>query len=109
MAEVSPLGEVTALQAGETTVIVRFLDRQVPVSLAFIPHQPDFVWTAPTPNNPIDEFVFGKLERLQINPSEVCDDVTFIRRAYLDLLGILPTADEAQAFVHDGSPDKRAC
>lgn len=108
IAEISPTGEVASLQAGETTVVVRFLDRQVPVSLAFIPHQPDFVWSAPPPVNPIDEFVFAKLQRLQINPSLLCDDVTFLRRAHLDLLGFLPTADEARQFVLDGSLDKRA-
>ena len=43
-----------------------------------------------------------------MNPSGLCTDGEFLRRAYLDLLGILPTAEEARAFVADEAPDKRA-
>ena len=42
-----------------------------------------------------------------MNPSAACTDGEFVRRAYLDLLGLLPTADEAKAFVADTAADKR--
>lgn len=106
--EVSAGGLVRRVQTGETTVTVRYLDQQVPVRLAFVPARPDFVWSAPEPDNVIDEHVFAKLHSLRINPSPICSDAVFLRRAYLDLLGIIPTAEESRQFVDDDSPDKRA-
>ncbi|QOV89827.1 DUF1549 and DUF1553 domain-containing protein [Humisphaera borealis] len=92
---------------GETTVIVRYLHLQQAVALAFVPARPTFAWSGPPTNNVIDEQVFAKLQTLRTNPSELAGDDVFIRRAYLDLLGMLPTADEVKAFVADGSADKR--
>src|SRR5205085_952494 len=57
--------------------------------------------------NFIDNEILAKLESLQVPPSPRCDDATFIRRAYLDTLGLLPTADEVREFLADASPDKR--
>jgi hypothetical protein len=57
--------------------------------------------------NFIDELVLAKLQSLQIPPSPLCDDGTFIRRAYLDTIGTLPTAEETRAFLADDSLDKR--
>ncbi|OYW24068.1 MAG: hypothetical protein B7Z55_02895, partial [Planctomycetales bacterium 12-60-4] len=105
--EVSPEGEVRGESAGETVILVRYLDRQVPVPLAFVPARPEFVWKSPQSNNLIDRFVFEKLRDLKLEPSDVCDDTTFLRRAYFDLIGTLPTASEARAFVVDRSSDKR--
>ena len=93
---------------GETTVLVRYLQLQTPVQLAFIPARADFAWNGPTPVNFIDQHAFDKLRSLRMNPSELAGDAVFLRRAYLDALGILPTADEAKAFVADARPDKRA-
>ena len=105
---ISAGGVVRAEAAAETTVLVRYLDQQVPVRLAFIPARPDFVWADPRPNNYVDRHIFAKLQQHRMNPSEVCSDETFVRRAYLDLLGIIPTADEARAFALDGTSTKRA-
>ncbi len=107
IAEVSHEGLVVAQRLGEVTVSVRFLNRQAPVRLAFIPARPDFAWHAPEPRNEIDRLVFAKLQSLHINPSPLCDDATFLRRATLDLLGLLPTADEARQFAADAHLDKR--
>jgi hypothetical protein len=100
-------GRVTREKFGETTVLVRYLDQQVPVTLDFVPARPDFAWSAPKPNNFIDDLVFQKLRSLRINPSAVCDDATFVRRAYLDLLGVVPTEGTARSFVADQDPNKR--
>ncbi len=67
----TPAGEIQKQSQGETTIIVRFLDRQVPVRIAFLPARPDFVWNGLSPNNQVDEFLFAKLQRLRINPSPV--------------------------------------
>lgn len=108
LVDVSRDGLVKRLQFGEPTVLVRFLNQSVPVRLTFVRSNPNFVWAAPRRDNYIDTEVFNKLKTLRINPSEKCSDEVFIRRAALDLLGMVPTADEARAFVLDTSPDKRA-
>jgi hypothetical protein len=101
-------GLVRRERLGEATVLVRFLTRQLPVRLAFLPSRPGFAWEAPQPENYIDRLSFAQLRKLQMNPSPVCDDTTFLRRAFLDVAGLLPTADEARDFLADRSPDKRA-
>jgi hypothetical protein len=62
----------------------------------------------PEAKNPIDEMVFERLESLGIQPARVCSDAVFIRRTCLDLIGTLPTAREARAFIEDRGVDKRA-
>ncbi|WP_425616180.1 DUF1549 and DUF1553 domain-containing protein [Anatilimnocola sp. NA78] len=107
LAEVSSGGLVTRTSLGETTILVRYLNLQMPVRIAFLPSSPAITWQAPPAANPIDEKVFARLQTLQLTPSQPCDDATYLRRAQLDLLGLLPTAEEAEAFLADESPDKR--
>lgn len=107
-AEVSYQGRVSRSKYGETTLIVRYLDQQVPVPLAFTQPIPDFRWSDPAPLNEVDTHVFEKLQRLRINPSSLCDDTTFVRRVYLDAVGRAPTATEARAFIGDDHPEKRS-
>ena len=59
-------------------------------------------------NNFIDRLVFQKLRKLNIVPSDLADDADYLRRVYLDVIGTLPTADEARRFLDDKRPDKRA-
>lgn len=59
-------------------------------------------------HNFIDDAVLKKLEALHIPPSGQCSDEEFIRRAFLDAAGILPTPEEVQKFLADSAPDKRA-
>jgi len=104
---ISPEGEVRALRSGETTVVARFLTVQAPSRLAFIPNRPELTETIPAPTNLVDREIFGRLRELRIEPAPLTTDAEFIRRLSLDLLGILPTAAEARAFVADPSPTKR--
>ncbi len=59
-------------------------------------------------HNFIDDLVIKKLRTLNIAPSEQATDREFIRRAFLDATGGLPTPQEVERFVADNSPDKRA-
>ena len=55
--------------------------------------------------NEIDRFILARLESEGIKPSPEADRATLIRRASLDLLGILPSPEEVDAFVRDPAPD----
>jgi hypothetical protein len=103
LAKVSHDGLVERQGMGETTVLVRYLHCQEPVRLAFVPARPNFDWQQPPVQNYVDDQIFRKLRALRMNPSDLCSDEVFLRRAYLDLLGVLPTAEEARAFVGDRS------
>lgn len=61
-----------------------------------------------TPQGKIDELVFAKLKELNIEPANLCSDAVFVRRAYLDTIGTLPTAEEAKRFLEDEDPNKRS-
>jgi hypothetical protein len=60
------------------------------------------------PRNPIDVFVLARLEEKGLRPSPEADRYTLVRRVYLDLIGLPPTPEEADAFVHDPAPDAYA-
>jgi len=107
LAEIDPKGKVTFLKPGETTVLTRYLNEHVSTRITLLPERPGFAWNDPVPVNYIDEHIFAKLRRLRMNPSGLCDDATFVRRAFLDIIGTLPTAAEARSFVADPAKDKR--
>lgn len=58
--------------------------------------------------NPIDAFIQVKLDKAKVTPSASIDDAAFLRRATLDVIGLIPTPEETLAFLADKSPDKRA-
>lgn len=105
--DVSRAGRVTANEAGETTIVVRYLDKQATAQLAFLADRPSFRWSAPPVVNYIDRLVDERLQPLRINPSDLCTDSEFIRRLSLDVLGVLPTPDETRRFLADADPQKR--
>ncbi len=106
--EVSDAGVVQALRNGEAVVRASF-QGQVGVATLTMPHetatQPEW-YTAR--NNAIDEHVYARLAALRIEPSPLCDDATFLRRASLHAIGTLPTPEEVRVFLADTSPDKRS-
>ena len=55
----------------------------------------------------IDAPVFAKLRQLGIQPADVCSDAVFLRRTHLDVIGTLPSADEAQAYLTNRGKNKR--
>jgi hypothetical protein len=54
----------------------------------------------PAPESQIDKLVFARLSSLNIQPV-LCSDAVFVRRAFLDVIGKLPTAREAREFIED--------
>jgi hypothetical protein len=108
IASVSPDGIVSARQPGETTVVVRFEFLQRPVSLAFLPSNPDFTFPDTPEFNFVDQHIFKRLRQLKTAPAPLCDDTTFLRRASFDLTGQLPDRATAERFAADPAPDKRA-
>ncbi len=68
----------------------------------------DAVFREAPRHNYIDDLVLNHLRVLHIPPSAQAGDSEFMRRAYLDATGILPTPAEVDAFLHDTSPDKRS-
>lgn len=58
--------------------------------------------------NEIDKHVLAGLKKAGLEPANICSDGVFIRRATLDTIGRLPDVREVEAFLNDGSPDKRA-
>jgi uncharacterized membrane protein/mono/diheme cytochrome c family protein len=57
--------------------------------------------------HPVDKLVFSYFDENNIKVSGVVDDRTFIRRAYLDVLGLLPSIAQVEFFLKDTSTDKR--
>lgn len=108
VAEIDATGLVKLQQTGEAAILCRYLDIIQCVRLTYLEPKSNFVWSDPPCNNEVDQHIFTKLKLLNILPSELCTDQEFLRRVYLDLGGILPTADEARAFLADMSTDKRA-
>ena len=62
----------------------------------------------PARHGKIDELVFANWKRLNIQPANPCSDEVFLRRAYLDVIGTLPTPEEASQFLKDRDPAKRS-
>jgi hypothetical protein len=106
-AAVAQDGTVTAAARGEAFVMVRFGTHTVGSQFIVLPKGLQFAWPNPPANNYVDELVNAKLRKLRMTPSEVCSDEEFLRRAFIDVIGKLPTVEEYNAFMADASPDKR--
>ena len=107
VADVDRNGLVEGQKRGEVAVVVRYLEFIESSFITFIEYVEDFVWNDPQVNNYIDDAVDQKLMQLKYLPSDLCTDEEFIRRVYLDVIGILPTLEEVTAFAADQDPNKR--
>jgi hypothetical protein len=109
VAEVEPGGSVRVGQVpGQAAITVNYLGHVAAVAVQ-VP-RPDAPHPFPSQpvNNPIDALVWAKLEKTGIVASDLAGDSVFLRRAYLDTIGTLPTPDEVRAFAADPAPDKRS-
>ncbi len=110
VATVDDFGHVKMNGSGETAVTLYYASRVLYARLG-VPYANKVdpsVYTKFERHNYIDDLVLAKLKALNIAPSGPASDATFIRRAYLDAAGILPTSEEVENFLADKSPDKRA-
>jgi hypothetical protein len=108
IANVNATGFVEFAQSGEVAILCRYLEELVPVRLTYLEPKLGFKWSNPPATNYVDELTFAKLKMLNILPSELCTDQEFVRRAYLDVCGVLPTPDEVTKFLSSKDANKRA-
>ena len=87
---------VTAKVRGLTTVLARALGKTAAAQFIVVHDVPTI--ETQQPSNFIDRHVFDKLRRVGIQPYEPSSDRVFIRRVFLDAIGVLPTPAEVDAF-----------
>ncbi|MEZ0388426.1 MAG: DUF1549 domain-containing protein [Verrucomicrobium sp.] len=106
VAESDKQGLVTTLRRGEAPMLARFEGAYAATTITVMGDRTGFAWAQPPTYNKIDEYVASKWQRMKILPSEVCSDTDFLRRVYLDLTGLPPSADEVRAFVADATESR---
>jgi hypothetical protein len=103
---VSPDGLVQTVARGPAAIMVRF-EGQAQIAQFVVPYADSVDLTGWVNNNFIDRLAAARFKELGISPSPLCDDATFLRRAYLDAIGTLPTVKETTAFLASRDPAKR--
>jgi uncharacterized protein DUF1553/uncharacterized protein DUF1549/Big-like domain-containing protein len=94
-------GKVTVVGNGEGAITAWYLSR-IAIATVTVPYTnkvSSSVFAKAPKRNFIDALVLEKLQNLNLPPSQRCNDEEFIRRAFLDTIGTLPTADETRAFL----------
>jgi hypothetical protein len=108
VAEVNTSGEVKALRAGDTSIVVSYRGNVLAVRVMVpMAAPPGFQYPTVAAANYIDREVFAKLRNLNLVPSDLSSDAEFLRRVTIDTIGSLPSPDEVRAFLDDKDPDKR--
>ncbi|MGH9661165.1 MAG: DUF1549 domain-containing protein, partial [Bryobacteraceae bacterium] len=106
VAAVSPAGEVSARRLGETAILIRAAG-QISSATVGVVGPPVAAWPQIPQSNFIDGFVFAKLKRFHIVPSDLAGDAEFLRRVCLDLTGTLAPPERVREFVAGRDPAKR--
>ncbi|WP_020475457.1 DUF1549 and DUF1553 domain-containing protein [Zavarzinella formosa] len=106
-AKVDEEGLVTAADAGETVIVGRFERTFAATGVIVLKPEANFKPSPVPTENLIDRFVVEKLNRLKILPSVPATDEEYLRRVFLDLIGLQPKPDEIRAFLADTDPNKR--
>ncbi|MFN8710046.1 MAG: DUF1549 domain-containing protein, partial [Planctomyces sp.] len=104
IAKVDRNGLVTTTDVpGEAAVLVRYMGH-VAVCRITRPRGQE-TYPRPSESNFIDSLVWNKLERLHVAASRPADDAAVLRRTFLDIIGTLPTSEEARSYLADSSPE----
>jgi hypothetical protein len=108
VAAVDPNGNVTIIGPGEGAISAWYSSRIVMarVTSPYSNNIPTEIFSKAPRANLIDDLILAQLQRLNLKPSPSATDATFVRRAYLDTIGRLPTPAESEAFAQDQSKDK---
>ena len=95
--------------SGEGVVVVRYLGEvaQARITVPTDRQFNDAVYAGLLRNNYIDDLAYSRFRKLGLLPSDLCSDSEFIRRAFIDTIGLLPESPEVRRFLADKSPDKR--
>ena len=110
VADVDGAAMLTAVRRGEAPILARYEGAYAATTLTVMGQRDGFQWQQPETWSRIDELVATKWERMKVLPSGLSTDEEFLRRVYLDLTGLPPTADQTRAFMADETPtrEKRA-
>ena len=106
-AAITPEGMITAGARGEAYVMARFSTFTVGSHYVVLPKGLVYQDTPKAQVNYIDELVNLKLKKLRIDPSGRAADEAFLRRVFIDLVGLVPTDEEYTRFMSSVEPDKR--
>src|SRR5437899_3680685 len=106
VATVDKNGLVSTERRGEATMLARYEGVYDATTLVVMGDRNGFVWQDVPEFNFIDALVDEKLKQVKILPSPLCSDEDFIRRVYIDLVGLPPRADEVRAFLADARPSQ---
>jgi cell division protein FtsB len=106
VAAVDANGRLEGKGVGDAAVIVRYRAHLAMMGV-LVPRPGSAAFPEVSAKNFIDSHVLEKLRRLNLPPSPLADDVTFLRRVSLDICGELPTPDEVRQFLADTRDDKR--
>ncbi len=101
VATVDYFGLISTLRRGEAPVLARYEGNYAAATVTVMGDRSGFAWQEPPSYGRIDELVAAKWKRMKILPSELCGDTEFLRRAYLDLTGLPPAADDVRAYLAD--------
>ena len=106
VAQITDEGRVTTVGRGQAPVMVRF-GGQAAMATFVVPFS-DAVKLAGWKNqNFVDELASAKFKELGLEPSPLADDATFLRRAFLDAIGTLPSPELTRQFIASNDPEKR--
>ena len=107
IASVTRDGYITSQGKGQTAIMVRYRGL-AEVSSVVRPFAEHVEFTDFEPQNFVDEHVLSRWRKLGLQPSPICNDETFIRRAFLASIGTLPSAECVYRFLESQQPNKRA-